>query len=119
VRRALSFELASAHEALHQHAEALEIYQTVGNEDPAFRDVAARVQKLGGRISQPIAAKSAVAAKSGPPPAATGKVPGAMRPAASGNTPTSSANTTTSSAAPSNEPEPPGAPRKNRKIGFV
>src|SRR5205085_6751210 len=84
VRRAISFELGAAHEALHQDAEALELYQNVGNEDPAFRDVAARVQKLGGTISQPIAAKAAgkatVAAKSAPP--ATGAA-AAMRPAAS------------------------------------
>src|SRR5207237_10299850 len=70
VQRALSFELGVAHEALHQDAEALELYQTVGNEDPGFRDVAARVQQLGGTISQPISAaggKSTVPTKSAPP----------------------------------------------------
>src|SRR5207244_767962 len=127
-RRALSFELGVAHEALHQDAEALELYQTVGNEDPGFRDVAARVQKLGGTISQPISAKagakSTLPPKSAPPGAAAAKAPVTMRPAASApgdKTPVSSAPAggTTAATGSQPEPEPPGAPRKNRKIGFV
>jgi hypothetical protein len=110
VQRALSYELGVAHEALHQDAEALQLYQSVGGEDPGFRDVSARVQRLGGTLPAPVAAKGAM--KSAPPAANTAPV--TLRPAAS-----APPVTTASATGSPSEPEPPGGSRKNRKIGFV
>ena len=47
-RRALAFELGAAYETLGRAAEAIEQYQSVAREEPGFRDVAARLQRLGG-----------------------------------------------------------------------
>src|SRR5439155_22540362 len=55
-RSAVAFEMGVALESLHQIAEALEQYESVGRDDPGFRDVAARVERLGGSLAKPVAA---------------------------------------------------------------
>jgi hypothetical protein len=70
-RRAVQFELGAAHEAAGSVLLALEQYQQVAREDASFRDVTARIRRLGGNVPS----KSAVAkppAASKPPPAAPG-----------------------------------------------
>jgi len=104
---ALHFELGVVYESRGLNPEALEQYQAVHDDDPGFRDVAARITKLAGRVNvalrplarrpvAPVAAprKAAAQRTSGP---TAGSRPGGGR-----------------------EPEPPHEPsRKNRKIGFV
>jgi len=116
-KRALSFDLASAHEALHQEAEALELYEAVGREDASFRDVAARVERLGGTLVQARPSQSRVAARTSPAAAASGKT--AMRPAASAGSKVASSKPATTSGAANEPPDNTEPPRKNRKIGFV
>jgi tetratricopeptide (TPR) repeat protein len=111
-KRALAFELASAYESVGRMGLALEQYQEVERVEPGFRDVAARIARLGGEISGP---KSVGAPpRSGPPkrtsavsapPAAAARAPATGLPAA--RPPTGGS---TGGDAPT---------RSNRKIGFV
>src|SRR5204862_7192336 len=100
-RHALQYELGAAFETQGLGAEALEQYQAIHGEDPSFRDVAERVQRMGGdlqaasrpiarRPANPVSAPQKVAARSTAPP--------------------------TSAGAPGPSPDPA---RKNRKIGIV
>ena len=107
-RKALSFEIGAALEAIGRVAEALEAYVAVQAQDPRFRDVGARVEKLslevtGGhraaaRAAQPLVKKGAPANGVPAAPAAP-----AAAPAAEGSA--------------SVPPQSDG--RRNRKIGFV
>ncbi|HYZ90672.1 MAG TPA: tetratricopeptide repeat protein, partial [Myxococcales bacterium] len=90
-RRALAFELGCVLETLGRNDEALEQYQSVAAEERGFRDVAARIQRLGGGVG----------AKPRPP------VKPAARPAAHA----------VRAAAEQKQPAP--AATRNRKIGFV
>jgi hypothetical protein len=47
-RRALLFEMGLAHEAMGDTAVALDRFREVQSEEPGFRDVAERIEKLGG-----------------------------------------------------------------------
>ena len=106
-RHALQFELGAVYESRGLNAEALEQYQAVHGEDPGFRDVAARVTNLSGRVN----VASRLIAKRPAAPAA------APRKAAAQGT---SGPTAGSRQGGGREPEPPPEPaRKNRKIGFV
>jgi len=68
-RRAVLFELGAAHEAAGASPLALEQYQLVAREDATFRDVAARILRLGGKVpSKPAMAKAPPPSK--PPPGA-------------------------------------------------
>jgi len=79
----------------------------VHGEDPGFRDVAARITNLSGRVS---VASRLIAKRPAAPAAAPRKV------AAQGT----SGPTAGSRPGGGREPEPPPEPaRKNRKIGFV
>ncbi|MFL5457223.1 MAG: hypothetical protein ACJ78X_12540, partial [Myxococcales bacterium] len=89
VRRAVQFELGGAHEAAGSVALALEQYQQVAREDASFRDVTARIRRLGGNV---------------PTKSAMPKAPAASKPPPSG--------------APADEPAQTGTGR-NRKIGFI
>jgi tetratricopeptide (TPR) repeat protein len=109
-RHALGFELGAVHEAQGNHAEALEQYESIHAEDKTFRDVEARIERLGGSLAamvRPLVKKRPQATPAGPRRAAALGTSGATagsRPAAPG----------------SRDPEPPLEPsRKNRKIGFV
>ena len=103
-RRALAFELASAYETIGQTALALEQYQLVERVEPGFRDVAARITRLGGTFSGP-KRMSAPPARSFPPLPASKQLaaPAPPEPA--------------SEVAPA--PVETLAQRRNRKIGFV
>jgi tetratricopeptide (TPR) repeat protein len=90
-RRALAFELGCVLETLGRNDEALEQYQSVAAEERGFRDVAARIQRLGGGVS----------AKPRAP------VKPAARPAAH------------AVSAAAEQKQPPTAATRNRKIGFV
>jgi tetratricopeptide (TPR) repeat protein len=89
-RRALAFDLGTALETLGRNDEALEQYESVAAEERGFRDVAARIQRLGGGSAKPRPAMKAAARPAAHPVAA---------------------------AAEKKQPEA-GASR-NRKIGFV
>ena len=89
-RRALAYELGTVLETLGRKEEALEQYQKVVAEDRGFRDVAARIQRLGSFSARPRGQARPAATPAGrPSPAAA--------------------------AAQKKPPEPP----RNRKIGFV
>ena len=111
-KRALAFELASAYESLGQMGLALEQYQEVERVEPGFRDVAARIVRLGGEVSGP---KNVGAQPRSGPPKRASSVP--AQPSAAARAP--------GSGLPSAQPQPSGstgssAPaRPNRKIGFV
>ncbi|MBS2020806.1 MAG: tetratricopeptide repeat protein, partial [Deltaproteobacteria bacterium] len=53
-KRSLMFDLAVAYEAIGETGLALEQYQNVERAEPGYRDVAARITRLGGTISAPI-----------------------------------------------------------------
>jgi hypothetical protein len=86
--------------SLGRAADAVELYLTLAGEDAGYRDVAARLQRLGGAVAKgrpivkpsPAAAQRKAAAQTGAAPAAR---------AASGTS------------------QPNDIPQKNRKIGFV
>jgi hypothetical protein len=99
-RRALLFELGCAYEASGKNDEAVQQYMLVSAEDPKFRDVQERIDRLGG--------PRAVAAVAKPAPQRTAAA-GGMKAAAQAARPAATA---------SKEPSPEPA-RKNRKIGFV
>jgi len=105
-RRAVQFELGAAHEAAGSVRLALEQYQLVAREDSTFRDVVARIRRLGGNVLPP----------DGPPP--DGPAPRSA-PGARGV----SSKPAMAKAPPPSKPPPDGgsqsgAPR-NRKIGFI
>ena len=109
-RHALQFELGAVQETQGNNAEALEQYESIHAEDNAFRDVRARIERLGGNLTasvRPLVKKRPQATPAGPRKAAALGTSGATagsRPGGPG----------------SREPEPPPEPgRKNRKIGFV
>jgi tetratricopeptide (TPR) repeat protein len=89
-RRALAFELGNVLESLGRNGEALEQYQSVAAEERGFRDVAARIQRLGG---------------------ASAKLRPAVKPAARPSAHPVSA------VAEQKQPQPSAS--RNRKIGFV
>jgi tetratricopeptide (TPR) repeat protein len=91
-RRALAFELGTVLETLGRNGEALEQYQLVAAEERGFRDVAARIQRLGNG-----SARARAPVKPAAKPAA--------RPAAA-------------TATAEKKPLDPASAR-NRKIGFV
>ncbi len=72
-RKALAFEIGAALEALGKPGEALEAFSAVSAQDPRFRDVAARVDRLShevtgnrkaaGRAAQPLVKKPAEVAQ--------------------------------------------------------
>ncbi len=101
-RHALQFELGGALESLGRPADAVEQYQTLAGEDASYRDVAARLQRLGGAVAKgrPIVKPSST------PPAAQRKAA-----AQTGAAPAARAASGTS--------QPNDIPQKNRKIGFV
>ena len=104
-RHALQFELGGVYEARGLDAEAFEWYQAIHSEDPSFRDVAERVQRLGGSVRatpRPMAR-----------PAARPAVDARKAAARSTSTPATAGSRGASS------PDPGPEPRKNRKIGFV
>src|SRR5205085_9337857 len=109
-RHALQFELGALHDAHGNNAEALEQYESIHAEDKGFRDVKARIERLGGNLAatvRPLVRKKLQATPAVPRKAAAHGAAGATagpRPAGPG----------------SRDPEPPLEPsRKNRKIGFV
>jgi tetratricopeptide (TPR) repeat protein len=110
-KRALAFELASAYESVGQMGLALEQYQDVERVEPGFRDVEARIVRLGGEISGP---NNVAPPRSGPPKRAS------TVPAPAGAAARAPAN-----GLPSAPPQPSGSTgggspaRPNRKIGFV
>jgi hypothetical protein len=65
----VKFELGAAHEAAGSLPLALEQYQQVAREDANFRDVAARIRRLGGNVPTKSGIGKAPATK--PPPAST------------------------------------------------
>lgn len=133
-KRSLLFDLAVAYEALGEKALALEQYQNVERAEPGFRDVAARIVRLGGTISAPIKPKPAArraaapapapsappsAAATGAPPPVAG-APGAAAPTRPAPTPPQEPEGVQPATAPPEGAEAPIAPqRRNRKIGFV
>jgi hypothetical protein len=78
-RRALLFELGMAHEAIGEGSVAVEHYREVASEEPGFRDVGERIQKLAGSAR----------AK---PRAAVGTKPGSAKPPAETPDPSGSRN---------------------------
>jgi pilus assembly protein FimV len=102
-RNALSFELGNVLEQLGKRDEALEQYATVERADPRYRDVQARIVRLGGTPRSPAAA-----------PRAQKSVP--AKPAQSA-APQPSQND--SSPAEPDDAKSAEAARKARKIGFV
>ena len=106
--------------------------QNVERAEPGYRDVAARIQRLGGTISSPIrkvaakkaaqpapvAAPGAAAASAPPAPVASARAPSAP---ATGNEPAKVPPPET--AQPASQTDASEAPianqRRNRKIGFV
>ena len=104
-RKSLGYEMGAALESLGQNAEALEQFETVGREDPRFRDVAERVSRLGGDLTKVAAVGRARAA----PGNAVGQKAAAR------------ASPATTTRAANDEPADDAAARgrKNRKIGFV
>ncbi|HEX4383045.1 MAG TPA: tetratricopeptide repeat protein, partial [Myxococcales bacterium] len=119
-RKALYFELGTAFETLQRRSEAIEQYQAVERVDPKYRDVQARITRLGGTIrtqasqpprqqaprTTPSSVPKAAAKATAPPPAAGGAPTAPQQPAPGGKTEAS----TDASAE---------AARKARKIGFV
>jgi tetratricopeptide (TPR) repeat protein len=98
-RHALQFELGAALEADGRNSDAVEQYQAVFAEDASFRDVSARIQRLGGSLE----VKARPIVKPGALPARKAAAQATAAPVAAARSPS-----------PSTEP-----PRKNRKIGFV
>ena len=88
-RRALAFELGNVLETLGRNDEALEQYESVAAEERGFRDVTARIQRLGSGSAKP-----------------RPKIKPAARPAAH-------------PVAAAAEKKPEAAASRNRKIGFV
>jgi tetratricopeptide (TPR) repeat protein len=104
-RHALKFELGAAYEAQQQTAEAVDQYQSIAEEDPKFRDVADRIQRLGGTVvatGRPIVKQGSGMTK------AAAQVSSAVSAAAKSKP-----------AAARSDAEPSEPARKNRKIGFV
>jgi tetratricopeptide (TPR) repeat protein len=89
-RRALAFELGNVLESLGQNDAALEHYQSVAAEERGFRDVAARIQRLGGGSARPRPAMKAAARPAAHPVAAVAE-----------------------------KKQPEATASRNRKIGFV
>ena len=91
-RRAMAFELGTVLETLGRNGEALRHYQAVAAEERGFRDVAARIQRLGNGSVRPRAPGKPAATPAGRPLPATAAA----------------------------EKKPPGTgASSNRKIGFV
>jgi hypothetical protein len=88
-RRALTFDVGNVLESLGRSDEALERYESVAAEERSFRDVTARIRRLGG------------GAKPRPPPLKVAARP-AARPLAAAA-----------------EKKPGATAASNRKIGFV
>ena len=111
-RHALQYELGAAYEIQGLSAEALEQYQAISAEEPRFRDVGERVQRMGGDLK---ASGRAIPRRPTAPASAPQKVA-----ARSTTAPPSAASRSTT--APSSAASPDAAAdagRKNRKIGFV
>ena len=104
-RHSLQFELGAAYETQGLATGALEQYLAIEAEDAGFRDVAERVQRLGGSVK----AMGRPVSRPVPKPAA----PARRLAAQSTGTPA----TASRDGDPSNSG--PDTPRKNRKIGFV
>jgi tetratricopeptide (TPR) repeat protein len=111
-KRALAFELASAYESVGQVGLALEQYQEVERVEPGFRDVAARIARLGGEVSGP---KSVGAPPRSGPPKRTSSV--SAPPAAAARAPAGGLPGARSPTGGSTGDDAPT--RSNRKIGFV
>ena len=124
-RKALAFELGTAFETLQRRSQAIEQYAAVERADPKYRDVQARIIRLGGTVrtqastpprqqaprTTPSSAPKAAAKGTNPPVAAgTPLAPAGIQPATTQGTNTSTENATDASAE---------AARKARKIGFV
>jgi tetratricopeptide (TPR) repeat protein len=124
-RQALAFELGAVYESIGRTAEALEQYGSIDREDPKYRDVQARIVRLGGSISSPPPAATrppVKPARSTPPQASPQKAAAQARPASSGPGPSAPVTTgaqTSSSGDGGPEPTASETARKNRKIGFV
>jgi len=113
--RALGYELGQAYEALGENQKALGQYKLVERSERGFRDAAARIQRLGGTITQPI---QTARPKTGPVPKTGPIAPQQTQPPRP---------------APVVTPAPPAATpektaqesadelqqRRNRKIGFI
>ncbi len=106
-RHALKFELGAAYEAQEQTSEALDQYQSIAEEDPRFRDVADRIQRLGGTV---VAAGRPIVKQGSGVTKAAAQVSSAV---------TAAAKSKPAAAAARSEAELPEPGRKNRKIGFV
>jgi hypothetical protein len=119
----LAFELGTAFETLQRRSEALEQYAAVERADAKYRDVQARIVRLGGTIrtqastpprqQAPRTTPSSVpkaAAKGSSPASGTPIAPAGIQPTTSPGTNTSTENSTDATAE---------AARKARKIGFV
>jgi tetratricopeptide (TPR) repeat protein len=107
--KALHYELGSAHEALGEGAVALWYFQKIAKVDPRYRDVRARVERLGGGPGQPPAHAAPRPPADGaarPPPAAP--APSAAPDAAPDAPP-----------APGGGPPPEGGPGPKKNIGYV
>jgi tetratricopeptide (TPR) repeat protein len=115
--RALGYELGQAYEALGENQKALGQYKLVERSERGFRDAAARIQRLGGTITQPIQTarpKTAPIPKTGPiGPQQTQPPPPA--PAATPAPPTAAATPEKTAQESADELQQ----RRNRKIGFV
>jgi len=85
-RRALAFELGSAYETLGYSAEALQEYQLVDRQDSSYRDVQARLTRLGGTSSRPPPSRGQTGPRSAARPglAQQPPAPGASRPPSPG-----------------------------------
>jgi hypothetical protein len=111
-KRALAFELASAYESVGQMGLALEQYQEVERVEPGFRDVEARIVRLGGEVSGP--KNVAGPPRSGPPKRTS------SGPAPAGVAARAPANGVPAARPPASGPTGGDSPtRPNRKIGFV
>ena len=101
-RRALMFELGGAFETAGKTDEAVEQYMQVSAEDATFRDVQARIDRLGGPREVPAVAKPA-AQRTAAPSAALKTAASARGASPSGKSQTSAP------AEPESVPEPPYA----------
>jgi len=109
-RRSLTFELGAAFEAAGKSEDAVGQYMIVSAEDAKFRDVLARIDRLGGPRAVPAVAR---------PAAQRTAAPAGLKTAAQSSRPAPTAGGKPVPPAPASDEPPPEPARKNRKIGFV
>jgi tetratricopeptide (TPR) repeat protein len=125
-RYALAFELGAVYESTGQTVEALEQYGSIDREDPNYRDVPARIARLGSVDARPAAAgpqrPGVKPARQASGQAGPQKAAAQGRAALAGSAPSAPVATgARPEPAGDGGPDPtsPEPARKNRKIGFV